>query len=185
MRVFNKYMKILKSKRAVFCFLTIIIFAVFGRAIWFDYVNLDEGVLLISNEFFITKIGNILEVFKHDINYPSVAAPYYRPMFVLSFMLNSQLASSSMAYHIGNILLHVFVSYLVFLLFIELGFKKLISAAFASFFAVYPAVTAIVAWVPGRIEGMLAIFVVLSFLFFIKFLKTDRWLCLGLYFVVF
>src|SRR3989338_9914129 len=151
----------LRSKWVVFCFLAIIIFAVFGRAIWFDYVNLDEGVLLISNEFFITKIGNIFEVFKHDINYPSATAPYYRPMFVLSFMLNSQLASGPIAYHIGNILLHVFVSYLIFLLFIELGFKKLISAAFASLFAVHPAVTAIVAWVPGRIEGMLAIFVVL------------------------
>src|SRR3989338_339993 len=102
MRVFNKYMKILKSKWAVFCFLTIIIFAVFGRAIWFDYVNLDEGVLLISNEFFITKIGNIFEVFKHDINYPSTVAPYYRPMFVLSFMLNSQIGNGPMAYYLGN-----------------------------------------------------------------------------------
>jgi len=173
------------SKWAVFCFLAIIIFAVFGRASWFDYVNLDEGVLLISNEFFITKIGNIFEVFKHDINYPSAVAPYYRPMFVLSFMLNSQLGNGPMAYYLGNIFLHIIASYLIFLLFLELGFKKRLSAISAGLFAVHPAVTAVVAWVPGRIEAMLAIFVVLSFLFFIKFLKTNHWLYLGLYFFVF
>ena len=175
----------LRSRWAAFCFLAIVAFAVFGRAIWFDYVNLDEGVLLISNEFFITKIGNIFEIFKHDLNYPSAAAPYYRPILTLSFMLNSQIKSSPTAYHIGNLLIYFIVSFLVFLLFLELGHKKRISAIFAAIFTVHPAVAAIAVWVPGRNDSLLAIFVVLSFLFFIKFLKTDRWLYLGLYFVVF
>src|SRR3989344_9596371 len=151
----------LKSKWAVFCFLTIIIFAVFGRAIWFDYVNLDEGVLVLGNQFFISKIGNILEVFKHDINYPSATAPYYRPIFILSFMFNSQLSSSPNIYHLGNLLLHSLVAFSVFILLLELGIKRNISVVFAGLFAVHPAVTPIVAWVPGRIEAILTIFTIL------------------------
>lgn len=177
--------KLLSSKWVVFCFLTLIVLAVFGRTIWFDYVNLDEGVLIISNHFFISKIGNILEIFKHDVNYPSATAPYYRPILTLSFMLNSQISSSPMSYHVGNILLHVIVSCLIFLLFLELGYKKSISGIFASLFAVHPAVTTVVAWVPGRNDLLLVIFTILSFISFIKFLKTERWLYLGLYFVSF
>src|SRR3989344_9181368 len=116
--------KFLNSKWAVFCLLVVIVLAVFGRAIWFDYVQFDEGILLINNRFFISDISNFFEVFKHDINYPSAVAPYYRPMFVLSFLLNSQIGVSPLAYHIGNVTFHIAAAFMVFLLLNELGVKK-------------------------------------------------------------
>src|SRR3989344_6879363 len=133
----------LDSKWAVFCLLALVIFAVFGQAIWFDYVQLDEGILLTSNRFFISDLSNFLQVFKHDINYPSAMAPYYRPIFILSFMFNSQAGSSPLAFHIGNILLHIIAVYFVFLLLRELWSSRsdlLIPLFGALIFAVHPVV---------------------------------------------
>jgi len=167
--------KFLNSKWAVFCLLVVIVLAVFGRAIWFDYVQFDEGIPLINNRFFISDISNFLEVFKHDINYPSAVAPYYRPIFILSFMLNSQLGSSPLAYHLGNILFHILVVIMLFWFLSELGVKKSVSILSSVLFAVHPAVIPVVVWIPGRTEAILAIFVLLSLVFFIKFLKTAHW----------
>lgn len=175
----------LNNKWAVFCLLALVIFAVFGQAIWFDYIQLDEGSLLSNNRFFISKLSNFLEVFKHDINYPSNVAPYYRPIFILSFMLNSQAGSTPLVYHIGNILLHILAAYFVFLFFLELGRKKEISLLASLLFAVHPAVAPVVAWVPGRIEAILAIFVLLSFILFIKFMKIGGWKYLAGFFLSF
>src|SRR3989344_5416418 len=167
--------KFIRSKWAVFCLLAIIIIAVFGQTIWFDYVQLDEGILLINNRFFISDISNFFEVFEHDINYPSAVAPYYRPMFVLSFMLNSQIGVSPLAYHIGNVAFHIAAAFMVFWLLNELGAKKVMSVFFSALFAIHPAVTPVVSWVPGRIEAILTIFTILSFIIFVRFLKTNDW----------
>lgn len=175
----------LNNKWAVFCLLALVIFAVFGQAIWFDYVQLDESILLTNNRFFVSNLSNFLEVFKHDINYPSNVAPYYRPIFILSFMLNSQAGSTPLAYHIGNILLHILAAYFVFLFFLELGRKKEISLLASLLFAVHPAIAPVVAWVPGRIEAILAIFVLLSFILFIRFLKIGGWKYLAGFFLSF
>ena len=165
----------LNSKWAVFCLLALVIFAVFGQAIWSDYIQLDEGILLTGNRFFIGDLSNFFEVFKHDINYPSAVAPYYRPIFTLSFMLNSQAGSSPLVYHIGNILLHIIAVYFVFWFFRELGHKKEISFLSSLLFAIHPAVVPVVSWIPGRIEAILTIFILLSFILFIRFLKVGDW----------
>src|SRR3989344_5686992 len=163
--------KILGNKVFVFGLLALVIFVVFGRTVWFDYVQFDEGIILANNWFFVSDISNFFEVFKHDINYPSNIAPYYRPMFILSFMLNSQFGSSPLVFHLGNILLHIVAAYFIFWLFLELGFKKEISIFSSLIFAVHPVVTPVVAWVPGRIEAILTIFTALSFIMFIRYLR--------------
>ena len=177
--------KFLSNKWAIFCLLAIVVLAVFGRTIWFDYVQLDEGVLLENNKFFISSFSNFFEIFKHDINYPSTVAPYYRPMFTLSFMLNSQIGSSPLVYHAGNILLHILTVFAIFLLLQELGVKRLVSVFFSALFAIHPAVTPVVAWVPGRIEAILTIFTILSFVMFVRFLRTGQWLYLAGLFISF
>lgn len=175
----------LGSKLGIFCLLALIVVAVFGRTIWFDYVQLDEGILLINNDFFISEISNVFEVFKHDVNYPSAVAPYYRPVFILSFMLNSQISSSLWSYHFGNILLHIIAVFLVFGLLRELGTKRLPSVLFSALFAIHSAVTPVVTWVPGRIEAILTIFTIVSFIMFIRFLRTSDWRYLVLFFLFF
>lgn len=167
--------KILDKNWVVFCLIVLVIFAVFGQTLWFDYIQLDEGILILNNKFFISDISNFFEAFKHDINFPSNVAPYYRPLFIVSFILNTQLGSSPLAYHIGNILLHIVAAYFVFWLFVELGYKRNVSFISSVLFAVHPAVTPVVAWVPGRIEAILTIFITLSLILFIRFLRTGKW----------
>ena len=175
MRIYSIMKLFFKTKWAVFCLLVLVVFAVFGRTVWFDYVQLDEGIILTNNWFFVSDISNFFEIFKYDINYPSNVAPYYRPMFIASFMLNSQFGSSPLVFHLGSIFLHIVAAYFVFWLFLELGFKKEISLFSSLLFAVHPAVTPVAVWVPGRIEAILAIFTLLSFIMFIRLSRTGDW----------
>src|SRR3989344_318524 len=174
-----------KTKWAILILLSLAVFAVFGRAIWFDYIQLDECILLTENKFFISDLHNFFQVFKHDINFPSAIAPVFRPMFMLSFMFNFQAGSSPLAFHIGNILLHIIAAYFVFWFFLEIGIKKKISFLSSLLFAVHPAVIPVAAWVPGRIEAILTIFTLLSFILFIRFLKSVDWRYLAGFFASF
>ncbi|PIR37733.1 MAG: hypothetical protein COV34_03015, partial [Candidatus Zambryskibacteria bacterium CG10_big_fil_rev_8_21_14_0_10_42_12] len=106
-------------------------------------------------------------------------------MFILSFMLNSQFGSSPFVFHLGSIFLHIIAAYFVFWLFLELGFKKEISFLSSLLFAVHPAVAPVAVWVPGRIEAILTIFTALSFIMFIRYLRTGDWRYMAVFFVSF
>lgn len=179
-------MKLFLDKNwVVLVLLSLVVLAVFGRTIWFDYIQLDEGILLVNNRFFLSDLSNVFEAFKHDINYPGNITPYYRPVFILSFIFNSQFGSNPLVFHIGNILLHIVAVSFVFWFFLELGFKRKIALVSSALFAVHPSVSSVVAWVPGRLEAILTIFALLSFIMFMRFLKTADWRYLFGFFVSF
>lgn len=165
--------KILDNKWAVFCLLALVVFVVFGRVVWFDYIHLDEDVLITGNSFFY-KTGSVLtELFKHDVYYPTGISAYYRPLYVFSFVSDTYLGASPMVFHATNIILHTIASFLVFIFLKKLqvvaGIKNdAKSSGLAVFlsliFAVHPLVVQAVSWVPARGDILLTIFLLLSFI---------------------
>ena len=83
-------------------------------------------------------------------------------------------------YHLTNILLHAAVSCLVYLVLTQIthtrapapapGFRRLegVNLLLAFLFTVHPVSVQAVAWIPGRNDSLLALFILLSFYFFIK-----------------
>ena len=55
-----------------------------------------------------------------------------------------------------------------------LAVRRDLSFLFATLFTVHPVLTQAVAWIPGRNDPLLALFVLLSFIYFLKFLETRR-----------
>ncbi|MBN2190531.1 MAG: glycosyltransferase family 39 protein, partial [Candidatus Aureabacteria bacterium] len=144
------------------------------KTLFFDFTYLDDKALILDNKTFISDLSNIPAVFQQRI-FPHLKAPYYRPVLILSFMLNAQLNGTSLfGYHLFNILLHALASCLVFLFLSNLEYRK-ISALFVSMlFAVHPLLAEAVAWVPGRNDLLLTIFAISSMIFFIRYLRSGK-----------
>ncbi|MGD0310548.1 MAG: hypothetical protein ABSC02_14830 [Acidobacteriota bacterium] len=74
-----------------------------------------------------------------------------------------------------NIVLHLTASSVFYLLLVELGNSRALSFLFSLLYVVHPALVQAVAWIPGRNDTLLGIFVFSSFLFFVKFARRGKW----------
>lgn len=115
----------------------------------------------------------------------------YRPLCVLTFRLNHALhGMEPLGYHLGNVLLHAFITGL-YTYTAALLFKRKFPTAIAGvLFAAHPVHTEAVAGIVGRADLLSCLFFLLSFLCYLRYCKyrdkrklghspSSRWLPLG------
>lgn len=91
-------------------------------------------------------------------------------------MIDSQFGRASpLPFHLTNILLHLLACGLLFRFLTKMNGKKALAFLFTIAFSAHPVLTPAVAWIPGRNDSLLAVFVLLAFLSFLKFLQTKKW----------
>lgn len=163
--------KIFKNKRP-FLIIFVLGLLLYSWTAFFDYSFLDDNALILENLPLINDISNIGKIFTEDAFFSS-SNFYYRPILNISFMLDS-FVSGEMPwfYHISNFLLHIFATCLLFILLIRLKSSKEVSLALSLFFLSHPALIQAVAWIPGRNDSLLTIFILSSFIFFINFIES-------------
>ncbi len=97
---------------------------------------------------------------------------YYRPLHRITFVLDAQLGGSDLvAYHRTNALLHALGSMAVFGALLTLGYAGSLAASGGLVFAVHPALASAVAWIPGRDNVLLTIFLLGSLAAWSRFLR--------------
>lgn len=174
-KLISKIQSLLNEKKwLAFLVFFIIIFAVYARSITFDYSFLDDQQLLIDNAQILER-ANFVEIFTNDVFFTKDSGFYYRPLLNYSFVFDRHLSNASIHFsHLSNIFYHFLA---VSLLFIVLGLSK-VSKEKAFFltllFAVHPALTQAVVWIPGRNDTLLAIFTFLFLIVLHQFLKLER-----------
>lgn len=101
--------------------------------------------------------------------------PYYRPVFTVYLMIVWKLFGAwAPGWHLLNIMLHLLAVYLVFLV-LEKITKDIRLAAIASLiFALHPLRSESVAWISGVTDPLLAIFVIASFYFFVRYRSEGK-----------
>ncbi|MCX6267394.1 MAG: tetratricopeptide repeat protein [Bacteroidetes bacterium] len=151
-------------------------FVLFGQTIFFSYTYLDDHTLILNSMDKLKSASFLNKAFTEDVFHsPSGHGYYYRPILTLSFVADALIGNGSFVmFHFSNIVYHVLATFLLFLLFVELGYDRMRSFLFSLIFLVHPMVTQAVAWVPGRNDTLLAIFILGSFLFWLKYVKTSR-----------
>lgn len=167
-----------KPLKIIVPFLCIIIagFIVYGQALFFNFVYLDDQVLILQNQDFLSQSSGILQAFKGDIFNKASGGSYYRPLLTLSFMLDARIAGNApFFYHLTNIILHVIVSSLLFLLLKRLNYRAGLSFLFALIFTIHPVLAQTVAWIPGRNDSLLSIFILSAFLALINLSQTKKY----------
>jgi 4-amino-4-deoxy-L-arabinose transferase-like glycosyltransferase len=151
-------------------------FAFYGRTIGYELTRSDDRVLIVEDANFITNPSNVLAAFDRPF---MPRAPrgqrYYRPLVTLSLMFDARLTGTEpLAYHATNVALHALACALLVLFLGRLGLSLGLATAGAAIFAVHPALTEAVAWIPGRVDILLAVFSMLAFLALARWIERPR-----------
>lgn len=151
-----------------------IIIALYAKSLMFGYTFLDDKALILDNYGFLSNIGNASQAFFQKV-FSKSYLPYYRPLLIISFMVDARLgANTPFIYHLTNIAYHIIASCLVMIFLTRLGYNRMPSFLLSMIFAVHPVVSQGTAWIPGRNDTLLAIFVLASFIAFLGLIRTGR-----------
>lgn len=179
---------LLKSRLRFFLFLSLFSFILYGQSINFGYTDLDDSVLLQDNFSFLEKSSNIGKIFTQSVfnMRPEDKDNYYRPLLSTSFMLDTIIGKRAIKpFHISNIIIHIIASFLLFTFLTKLQYKKEISFIVTILFLTHPAFTTAVAWIPGRNDSLLAIFVLGALIKQIDYLNKQTRINLFLHHLLF
>lgn len=151
--------------------LVLLVFAVFGRAIGFDFVNLDDLVYIPSNPM-VSK-GLSLEgigwAFTH------FHGALWHPLTVTVFMLDCQLFGMwPGGYHLVNILLHAAAVVLLFLLLLNMTGALRRSAFAAALFAIHPLRAESVIWITECKDVLSGMFFMLTLLAYVRYARGPK-----------
>lgn len=155
-------------------FIALAVVAVYATAMGFNFIGFDDMDILKQRYFIIGDLSKIKLAFTTDA-FLGTNGSFYRPLQTVSFMLDALVGGPKpFIYHLTNLLLHIASSLCVFWLLLTLGYQRLSSLLLALLFALHPMFVPMVAWVPTRGDLLLTIFVIVSFVLFIKSFRANR-----------
>lgn len=108
-------------------------------------------------------------------------SPYYRPVFKSWLLINYQLFGLHLPFwHAANILLHLLVVWLVYLLALGLTENKNTAAIAAMIFAVHPTHIETVTWLSGITDALAAVFFLGALILYLRFHRSGKpWFLAG------
>lgn len=160
-----------------FAIIAVLGFLLYAQILFFDFTYLDDNTLILDDQSFLSNPANFSQAFKTDVFHVfNHSASYYRPLLTISLMLDYQLGGiTPFVYHLNNIILHILSVCLLFVFLKKMKYKKNVSFLFSLIFLTHPVLTQAVAWIPGRNDSLLAVFIFASFIFFLNFLQSKNY----------
>jgi len=170
----QKEAEFLRSWRP-YLWIALVCLILYAQTLGFGLTYFDDDVFVISNHAFYSNTGNLFEIFKTSA-FIAHESEYYRPLLDVSFMLNVLTgATGPAAYHFFNILFLILSACFFFRLLIVMGYSRGLSFSCGLIFAAHPVLAQTAAWIPGRNDTLLAIFVFGSMIKFIRFWESLKW----------
>ena len=150
------------SRQWKFLFVIIVcVLVVYAQTMSFDFVTYDDYELVYQNGEFLSHLSNIFTSFTtHIFTTHRSSGVYYRPLVLTSYIIDYQLWQlSPWGYHCTNILLHCITAILLFLLIEKILKERIIALGAGLLFALHPVQTQAVAWIAGRNDLLLGVFI--------------------------
>lgn len=141
-----------------------------GQFIWDDN-------FLVRDNLYIRSCSNLAEIFTTGLGAGSGKdfQYYYRPLHIASYIADYSIWKLNViGYHLTNILLHILVALCVYWFILLLYDDKRLSFLTSIFFLVHPIQVESVASISVRGDLLSALFILLSFIFYIKLLRTNK-----------
>ncbi len=144
-----------------------------------DFIWDDE--FLIQKNRFLEGWHQLPEIFRSPLHlFSPIPSPYYRPLVTISFLMDRTLwGGAAWGFHWTNVLLHGTAGFLVFRLALALGLGGGISFWVGLFFLVHPLHTEAVSYLSGRADPLVACWLFLGSLSFLRFLTRLSWISYG------
>jgi Flp pilus assembly protein TadD len=154
--------------------ISLLVIAIYGQTIFYDFSSHDDVELLVEKARFLKDPANILKAFATDVVWGNRGI-YYRPALTLSFMADTLIGGTRpFIFHLGNILIHLLACCLLYLFLKTMKTEKTAALVAALLFAIHPVLIQAVAWIPGRNDSLLTVFVLLSTLCFLNYRRGGR-----------
>ena len=141
--------------------LLVAVMLVHARSAGYGFSHLDDDHLIVDRWARLRDVSSLGTAF-HEPYFPRLGPNegYYRPLVTASLVLDA-LGSERpdpAPFHRTNVALHAVVCALLLFLLRRLGVGEWLSFGLALLFAVHPAFTMVVTWIPGRNDLLLALF---------------------------
>lgn len=179
--------KSLKSKYFVFFIVLFLICLIaYFNSLSYDFV-FDDNALITGNPLIKTPahLGKVFATTLFTASYDNLSPNYYRPLQVVSFMLDYCFWKlNPFGYHLTNICLHFLNALLIFGL-INLLFENFFIAAVSSMlFCIHPINTTAVTYISGRADLLASLFILAVFLSSVLLLKYQKGVKLNFTFII-
>ncbi|MDD5449443.1 MAG: tetratricopeptide repeat protein [Candidatus Omnitrophica bacterium] len=157
--------------------LSVALIIILGLAVYANSLNgkfvYDDETLIMKNAFI--KDWSILpKVFTEDTGKGAGERYFfYRPLQIISYAVDYHAwRLNVVGYHLTNVILHILVTLCIYWFINILFGDKIISIITAIFFVTHPIHTTVVSYISTRAESLYLLFMLISFIFYIKSSKT-------------
>lgn len=167
-----------------YLFIFILTVLLYGQTVFFSFSRLDDNVILEKSEI-LGNFKNLGTIFSSDV-FLSDHRLYYRPLLNCSYLVDAVVGGQSpLIYHLSNIFWHFLAVSLLYYFLKKILQRPPLALFLSLLFLVHPVLTQAVAWIPGRNDSLLAVWVLAAVLNFINFCKRPGWVSLSGYFIFF
>ncbi len=137
--------------------------------------NLDEPVIITANLPLLQDFSNVGEILFRDAFISPLGKEFYRPLQNISFMLDARIAHGGVeGFRVMNLIYYCLTCCILFG-FLQLFHVKRNTAFFFAFaYVIHPLFTHTAVWIPSRGDIFIAAFGMLSLLWYVKSLESDR-----------
>jgi len=147
-----------------------------GKFVWDDH-------LLIKDNVYIRSFSYVGDIFTKDFGQGAgVKYHFYRPLQIFSYLLEYHLWGLKPAgYHFTNVVLHILVGLCIWWFIVLLSGDYLLALLASVFFIIHPVHTEAVSYISDRGDLLSALFIFLSFIFYIKHInKKNKFLYIAM-----
>jgi len=148
---------------------------IYLQTLKFGLTYFDDNEIIIDNKEFFSDFKNILQAFRKDA-FIEETGYFYRPLQTISYMVDMHLSgeNSVWMYHLSNTLLLGLIIVSLYLLLLRFLIPPKMALLSALIYCAHPLFVSSVAWIPARGDLLLTLFSLLSFLFFIEYLRENK-----------
>jgi len=158
-----------KKEFLILFFLLAATFLSLSPSLWGEFTNWDDQLHVLENpSVLLLNPKAILAIFQSAVN------EIYIPLTTLSFAVEHHFFGfNPFVYHLDNLLLHLAVTALIFLLGLRMGLKERGAAAAALLFGIHPMHVESVAWITERKDVLYSFFYMLALCGYWRYLETN------------
>jgi protein O-mannosyl-transferase len=152
-------------------------FLLYGHVIYSSgYTYYDDYLLIVDKYSKIDELSDIGSQFLEDVGHEATGGNLYRPILNVSFIFGTQISGKQLWGHfLINILIHTGSCLFLFVVLVNLGASRVIGFILSLIFTIHPALTQSIAWISGRNDSLLAFFILLCFISFLKFMSSSSY----------
>lgn len=148
-------------------------FSVYANSLDAKFSWDDEA--LVKNNIYIRNWSRLPNIFTENIGAGAGEIQnFYRPLQMITYMFDYSLWKSNVrGYHLTNIFLHLLAALSIYCLINILYDNRFLSLLAGLFFVVHPVHTEAVTYISGRADSLSLLFMLLSLIFYVKYLHKN------------